>query len=93
MLGKVVSPKNPKGTEGAKITQQHGVGGGMEQRAAQTEVMLVPLGDSLSCTRGSGGLHRRLCAVQKAPRRKGKVFQERGEEGEGRVTEVGWERR
>lgn len=56
----------------------------MEQRVAQTEVMLGPL-------KGQPQLHsslRRplslwLCAVHTEPRRKGKVFQVRGQGREG----------
>ena len=87
MSGQTVPPENPKGTEGSKITRQHGVGWGMEQRAAQTEVTLGPLTDNLSHIRGWGGVSIRLCTIQKEPRRTGKVFQGRGEGREGQ----GWD--
>ena len=48
---------------------------------------LVPLTDNLSHIRGWGGLSIRLCTIQKEPRRKGKVFQGRGEGREGQ----GWD--
>lgn len=52
---------------------------------------LVPSRENLSHTQGWGGLSIRLCTVQKEPRRKGKVFQGRGE-GEGERDRGGVEK-
>lgn len=89
-------PENSKGTEGPKVTQQHGKEGWgrVEQRAAQTEVTLGPLSGNLSPTQrapphSQGSLGLRLCSSSEGAKEEGEGVPGEGE-GE-RRAEVGGE--